>query len=84
MQDSMQDDVQDRTDQLKAITRLPVSCHTGGHGAGAVLYFVFGRESNPIKTVWTFHKAKIFAEGFAAGRSATIAISYPPGEINES
>jgi hypothetical protein len=72
--------MQDRIDQLKAITGLPVCCHTMSRRAGTVNYFVFGHESHPIKTVWTYRKAKIFAEGFAAGRAAA---AYPPGATNE-
>lgn len=66
--------MQDRIDTLKAITGLPVSHYT----ERGVNYFVFGHEYNPIKTVCTYRKAKVFAEGFAAGRSPIIAASYPP------
>jgi hypothetical protein len=68
--------MQDRIDTLEAITGLPVTCHYARRGS--VHYFVFGHESRPIKTVWTYRKAKVFAEGFAAGRSSTVAASYPP------
>lgn len=69
--------MQDRVDTLEAITGLPVTCHSARRGA--VHYFVFGHESSPIKTVWTYRKAKVFAEGFAAGRSPIVAVAYPPG-----
>ncbi len=70
--------MQERIDHLKALTGLPVACHSARRGS--VHYFVFGHESHPIKTVWTYRKAKVFAEGFAAGRSPVVAASYPPGE----
>ncbi len=72
----MKDYMQDRIDTLKALTGLPVSCHTARRGT--VNYFVFGHECSPIKTVYTYPKAKMFADGFAAGRSPIVAVAYPP------
>lgn len=73
--------MQDRIDHLKALTGLPVSHYTENCKPGTVNYFVFGHDYNPIKTVCTYRKAKVFAEGFAAGRSPIVAASYPPGAV---
>ncbi len=75
----MKDRLQDRIDHLKAITGLPVHCHTMERRSGTVNFFVFGHEHRPIKSVFTYPKAKMFADGFAAGRSPIVAASYPPG-----
>lgn len=72
--------MQDRIDHLKLLTGLPVHHYT----ERGVSYFVFGHAYNPIKSVYTYRKAKVFAEGFAAGRSPIVAASYPPGATNES
>jgi hypothetical protein len=71
--------MQDRIDHLKLLTGLPVSHYFEKRWRDSVNYFVFGHEYNPIKTVCTYRKAKVFAEGFAAGRSPIVAASYPPG-----
>lgn len=55
----------ERTDTLHRISGLPVSTYE----LGGVNYFVFGPPERPIKTVCTYRKARVFAEGVAAGRS---------------
>jgi len=54
-----------RRETLARISGLPVSCYIR-HG---VRVFVFGRPEQPVKTVCTYRKARVFAEGVAAGRS---------------
>jgi hypothetical protein len=55
----------DRLETLTRISGLSVSVYQ----RGGVNYFVFGPTNRPLKTVCTYPKAKLFAEGVAAGRS---------------
>lgn len=71
--------MQDRIDNLQALTGLPVICYTESRKVGTVNYFVFGHEHNPIITVCTYRKALAFAQGFESGRSPVVAAAYPPG-----
>lgn len=70
--------MQDRINTLKKISGLPVSYYTTQCARGTVNYFVFGHKNTPIKLIATYRKAKVFAEGFAAGRSPIVAAAYPP------
>jgi hypothetical protein len=56
--------LQTKLQTLAQITDLPVSCYFRGD----IKYFVFGPRHQPIKTVCTYRKAKVFAEGFALGK----------------
>lgn len=55
----------ERLDTLKRVSGLPVTVYTGK----GVKYFVFGPENQPLKTICTYRKAKVFAEGVAIGRA---------------
>jgi hypothetical protein len=55
----------DRLETLTRISGLSVSVYQ----RDGVNYFVFGPINRPLKTVCTYPKVKLFAEGFAAGRS---------------
>ena len=61
--------MKDRINTLQQISKLPVSIYTesGTHGMDHN-YFVFGETNKPVKTVCTYPKAKLFAEGVALGR----------------
>lgn len=54
-----------RCQTLTQISRLPVSCYE----RNGERCFVFGPPNQPIKTVCTYRKARVFAEGVAAGRA---------------
>lgn len=54
-----------RLETLKRISGLPVT----GYVTKGVKYYVFGPENEPVKTVCTYRKARVFAEGVATGRS---------------
>jgi hypothetical protein len=54
----------DRLVTLKGISGLEVSWY----GTQDARYFVFGPKNQPVKTVCTYPKAKMFAEGVAYGR----------------
>ena len=49
---------------LTRISGLPVRGSRNGKGR----YFMFGPKDRTIKTVYTYRKAKVFAEGVAIGR----------------
>lgn len=57
-------DAADRIENLQWVSGEQVSCYrkTG------VTYFVFGQPNKPLKTVCTYKKARIFAEGVAIGK----------------
>lgn len=54
-----------RCKTLKQICEIPVSYYTQNN----VNYYVFGPRNKPIKTVCTYRKAKIFAQGIEAGKN---------------
>jgi hypothetical protein len=54
-----------RTYTLQRISGVPVRARVG---KGAVVY-TFGPPNRTLKEVWTYRKAKVFAEGIAIGRS---------------
>jgi hypothetical protein len=51
-------------DTLSDLSGLPVHAHS----RNGVNYFVFGPEEQAVKSVCTYRKAKIFAQGVALGR----------------
>lgn len=53
---------------LKRISKLPVT----GYVRRGVRYFVFGPKDRIIKSVCTYRKARIFAEGVAIGRKLPV------------
>lgn len=56
--------LQDRVDTLAKLSGLKVSVYT----KAGVNYFVFGPSDKPLKTICTYRKSKVFAEGIAIGR----------------
>lgn len=56
--------MQDRLRTLKQLSELPVFVYTKDENN----YFVFGEMNKPVKTVCTYPKAKLFAEGVAFGK----------------
>jgi hypothetical protein len=56
--------MQDRADTLKHISGLEVRFYR----RLGTNYFVFGGSKHTIKSVCTYRKAKVFAEGIAIGR----------------
>lgn len=58
------DTIETRVKTLEAISKLPVS----GYNHAGVHHFVFGPREKPFKTVCTYRKARVFAEGVALGR----------------
>ncbi len=63
---------QDRVETLVRITGLEVTRYE----QGGVQYFVFGDPSQPLKSVCTYQKAKIFAEGYALGKQFVLETTY--------
>lgn len=57
--------IETRVTTLTHLSGLPVSCYTRGE----VRYFVFGPPNKPVKTVCTYRKARVFAEGMAVSRN---------------
>jgi hypothetical protein len=57
--------LQIRCQTLKRIALLPVK----GRVEKGVAVYTFGQPHHPLKEVWTYGKAKVFAEGIAIGRS---------------
>lgn len=45
-----------------------------------VTYYVFGPPEEPLKTVCTYRKARVFAEGIAIGRRLELEAAYPPSQ----
>ena len=60
--------MKDRLLTLTRISRLPVESYT----RLGVRYFVFGPRDKPLKTVCTYRKARVFADGVAIGRRLPI------------
>lgn len=56
--------MKDRHETLARIACLPVESYT----RLGVRYFVFGPKDKPLKSVCTYRKARVFAEGVAIGR----------------
>ena len=56
--------MQDRIDTLERISGLVVKFYN----RDGVNYFTFGGSKHALKTVCTYRKAKVFAEGVAIGR----------------
>lgn len=54
-----------RLETLKRVSGLLVT----GYTIGGAKYYVFGPENRPVKTVCTYRKARVFAEGLAIGRT---------------
>jgi hypothetical protein len=61
----IQKTLQIRCQTLKRISWVPV---TGRVEKGVAVY-TFGQPQCALKEVWTYGKAKVFAEGIAIGRS---------------
>lgn len=57
-------ELKDRVNALSKLSGLDVSIYTKGN----VNYFVFGPSNKPLKTICTYRKSKVFAEGIAMGR----------------
>ena len=64
--------MQDRIDTLEQISKLPVSIYKDMLSWGGNTYFVFGESAKPFKTICTYPKAKLFAEGIALGRKLVV------------
>ena len=62
--------IHERIKTLESISGLPVRAEFHAD-RGCVHSFIFGLPSKNIKTVFTYRKAKIFAEGVKIGRGLT-------------
>ncbi len=56
--------MKDRNTTLARISHL----HVTNYLRLGVRYFVFGPKCKPVKSICTYRKAKVFAEGVAIGR----------------
>jgi hypothetical protein len=57
--------MRDRLDHLSRVSRL----HVRYYSRDGIRYFVFGPLDAPVKSVCTYPKALMFAEGVALGRT---------------